>query len=96
MIAIFNDRMEIQSPGTLPLGMTIDDFKAGLSRIRNRVIARVFRELGLMEDWGSGYRRVSDSCTRAGYPVPEWQELQIFRTGSTMADSGKNRQTRYC
>jgi predicted HTH transcriptional regulator len=30
--------------------MTIDDFKAGLSRIRNRVIARVFRELGLMEE----------------------------------------------
>jgi predicted HTH transcriptional regulator len=67
--------MEIQSPGTLPLGMTIDDFKAGLSRIRNRVIARVFRELGLMEEWGSGYRRVSDSCNRAGYPVPEWQEV---------------------
>lgn len=62
MIAVFNDRMEIQSPGTLPLGMTIDDFKAGLSRIRNRVIARVFRELGLMEEWGSGYRRVADSC----------------------------------
>jgi len=62
MIAIFDDRMEIQSPGALPLGMTIDDFKAGLSRIRNRVIARVFRELGLMEEWGSGYRRVADSC----------------------------------
>jgi len=75
MIAIFNDRMEIQSPGTLPLGMTIDDFKAGLSRIRNRVIARVFRELGLMEEWGSGYRRVTDSCSRTGYPVPEWQEV---------------------
>ena len=39
------------------------------------VIARVFRELGLMEEWGSGYRRVTDSCTRAGYPVPEWQEV---------------------
>jgi len=75
MIAIFNDRMEIQSPGTLPLGMTIEDFKAGLSRIRNRVIGRAFRELGLMEEWGSGYRRVTDSCTRTGYPVPEWQEV---------------------
>jgi len=28
-----------------------------------------------MEEWGSGYRRVTDSCTRAGYPVPEWQEV---------------------
>jgi predicted HTH transcriptional regulator len=39
------------------------------------VIARVFRELGLMEEWGSGYRRVADSCARDGYPVPEWQEV---------------------
>lgn len=75
MIAIFNDRMEVQSPGILPLGMTIEDFKAGISRIRNRVIARTFRELGLMEEWGSGYKRVTDSCTRGGYPVPEWQEV---------------------
>ena len=75
MIAIFNDRMEIQSPGILPLGMTIEDFKAGLSRIRNRVIARTFKELGLMEEWGSGYKRVKDICTRGGYPIPEWQEV---------------------
>lgn len=75
MIAIFNDRMEVQSPGILPLGMTIEDFKAGISRIRNRIIARTFRELGLMEEWGSGYKRVTDSCTRGGYPVPEWQEV---------------------
>jgi ATP-dependent DNA helicase RecG len=75
MVAISNDRMEIQSPGTLPLEMTIEDFKAELSRIRNRVIARTFRALGLMEAWGSGYRRVTDNRTRAGYPVPEWQEV---------------------
>ena len=75
MIAIFADRMEIQSPGILPLGMTIEDFKAGLSRIRNRVIARTFRELGMMEEWGSGYKRVVDFCRQNGYPQPEWQEI---------------------
>lgn len=75
MIAIYADRMEIQSPGILPLGMTIEDFKAGISKIRNRVIARTFRELGLMEEWGSGYKRVVDFCQQNGYPVPEWQEV---------------------
>ncbi|RLB92362.1 MAG: hypothetical protein DRH50_09805, partial [Deltaproteobacteria bacterium] len=38
-------------------GSTLD-FRSGVSKIRNRVIARVFRELGLMEEWGTGYRRV--------------------------------------
>ena len=49
--------------------------KAGVSKIRNRVIARIFRELGLMEEWGSGYKRVVNACRAGGYPEPEWTEL---------------------
>jgi len=55
--------------------MTIEDFKAGFSKIRNRVVARTFRELGMMEEWGSGYKRVVDFCRQNGYPLPEWQEV---------------------
>jgi predicted HTH transcriptional regulator len=55
--------------------MTLDDFKAGVSRIRNRVIVRVLRELGLLEEWGTGYRRVLQACEEGGYPEPSWQEL---------------------
>lgn len=73
-VAIYADRMEIENPGLLPFGMTLDDFKAGVSRIRNRVIVRVLRELGLVEEWGSGYRRVMQACQAGGYPSPEWQE----------------------
>ncbi|WP_297694389.1 ATP-binding protein, partial [uncultured Eudoraea sp.] len=54
LVSIYSDRMEIQNPGMLPFGITLEDFKAGVSKIRNRVIARIFRELGLMEEWGSG------------------------------------------
>jgi predicted HTH transcriptional regulator len=75
MVAIFSDRLEIQNPGLLPFGMTINHLKAGVSRIRNRVVARVFKELGLMEEWGSGYKRVVDFCEENGYPIPEWQEI---------------------
>lgn len=62
-IAIYSDRMEIQNPGMLPFGMTMDDFKAGVSKIRNRVIARVLRKLGLMKEWGSGYMRVLEALS---------------------------------
>ncbi|MFZ4100106.1 MAG: ATP-binding protein [Chlamydiia bacterium] len=74
-IAIFNDRLEIQNPGMLPFGFTMEDFKAGASRVRNRVIARVFNQLKLMEVWGSGYRRIVQACQEGGYPEPEWKEL---------------------
>jgi len=74
-VAICADRMEIENPGMLPFGMTLDDFKAGVSRIRNRVIARVLREIGLLEEWGTGYRRVLEDCRAGGYPEPEWEEL---------------------
>ena len=58
-----------------PFGFTLEDFKTGVSRVRNRVIARVFSELNLMETWGSGYKRVVEACKVDGYPEPEWQEL---------------------
>ena len=74
-VAIYADRMEIESPGMLPFGMTLDDLKAGVSRIRNRVIARVLRELELFEEWGTGYQRIMKDCQAGGYPAPEWEEL---------------------
>lgn len=74
-IAIFDDRLEIENPGMLPFGFTMEDLKAGVSRIRNRVIARVFHELQLMEEWGSGYQRILHACQSGGYLPPQWEEL---------------------
>jgi ATP-dependent DNA helicase RecG len=47
-------------------GLTIEELREGLSRVRNRVLARVFDELGLIEQWGTGIQRMIDACTRAG------------------------------
>ncbi|MDD5308659.1 MAG: ATP-binding protein [Deltaproteobacteria bacterium] len=74
-LAVYDDRLEVENPGALPFGLTVTDLKAGVSRIRNPVIARVLRELELMEKWGSGYKRMRDECGQSGYPLPEWVEL---------------------
>ncbi len=74
-ISIFSDRMEIESPGMLPFGYTLDDFIAGVSHVRNKVIARIFRELRLMEEWGTGYKRISKVCNEGRYPLPLWEEV---------------------
>lgn len=74
-IAIFDDRIEFTNPGGLPFGQTIEKALAGASRIRNRVIARVFRELHLTEQWGSGLRRIVEACQTQGLKPPLIEEL---------------------
>ncbi len=74
-VAIYSDKLEIQNPGIMPPGMNIEQFKAGVSRVRNPVIARVFGELELIEEWGSGYKRIKEACSKGGYPEPIWEEL---------------------
>ncbi|MBN2849000.1 MAG: putative DNA binding domain-containing protein, partial [Coriobacteriia bacterium] len=65
-IAIYDDRLEVESPGMLVPGLTIADVLGGVSKLRNRVIGRVFRELGLIEQWGSGITRMREACRAAG------------------------------
>jgi predicted HTH transcriptional regulator len=74
-VSFFDDRIEIENPGILLPGMTIEDVKQGVSRIRNRVIARVFRELDLIEQWGSGFRRILKDAEELGLPQPEIIEI---------------------
>jgi ATP-dependent DNA helicase RecG len=74
-VMIFSNRLEIESPGMLPFGYTFNDFISGVSHIRNRVIARVFRELHLMEEWGTGYKRITETSKMTGYSYPTWEEI---------------------
>jgi predicted HTH transcriptional regulator len=74
-IAIFNNRLEVENPGLLPFGLTIDDIHRGVSRLRNRVVGRVFRELGFIEQWGSGIQRMVRSCEEFGLAPPLYEEI---------------------
>ena len=74
-LAIFDDRVEIENPGLLPPGLTVEDLRRGVSKLRNRVLGRVFQELGLIEQWGSGIQRMSAACRDAGLPPPALEEI---------------------
>jgi ATP-dependent DNA helicase RecG len=74
-VALFDDRLEIENPGLLPFGLTIDDIQRGISKLRNRAIGRVFQELGLIEQWGSGIQRMTASCRDRGLDVPHFEEI---------------------
>ena len=73
-VLIYDDRLEVENPGGWPLGFDEEDFKSGVSKIRNPVIARVLHELDIIEGWGSGYERIQSTCEAGGYPMPVWEE----------------------
>jgi len=74
-IAIFDDRLEITNPGFLPFGLTLEAALSGVSRLRNRIIGRVFRELKLIEQWGSGIGRIIAACKAQGIQPPRFEEI---------------------
>lgn len=74
-LAIFDDRIEIVNPGLLLFGLTVDEIKLGISKLRNRVIGQVFYRLGLIEQWGSGITRIIDSCKESGFAEPQFEEI---------------------
>ena len=74
-VAVFDDRLEVENPGLLPFGLTLADLPLGVSKLRNRAIGRVFHELGLVEQWGSGVQRMMAACRDAGLAPPTWEEI---------------------
>lgn len=77
-VAIFDDRIEITNPGALPFGLNMEDALQGVSQLRNRVIGRCFRELELIELWGSGLKRMISQCQKSGIAIPRFEELGHF------------------
>jgi predicted HTH transcriptional regulator len=74
-VALFDDRLEIENPGLLPFGLTIEDIQRGISKLRNRVLGRVFLELKLVEQWGSGIQRMTAACLDRGLDAPRLEEI---------------------
>jgi predicted HTH transcriptional regulator len=90
-VSIFADRLEIESPGVMPFGLTIDDVRSGVSRLRNHAIARVMNELELVEQWGSGIPRMNRACREAGIAEPEFVEVAgrlrvVIRSGAAATE----------
>ena len=65
-VAMFENRIEITSPGGLPKGMSKEEyFRGGISILRNRIIGNIFFRLHLIERFGTGIRRINESYTKS-------------------------------
>lgn len=74
-IALFDDRLEVTSPGMLFGGLSIEDLKAGQSRPRNRGIASAFVAMKIIEQWGTGIPRIIEMCKEYELKEPEFIEI---------------------
>ena len=85
-VAIYDDRLEVTSPGGLYNGLTYEEVMNGHSKIRNKGIANIFSQMGLVEAWGSGIKRILNAAEEYGLPKPRFQEfdnmfrVELFRT----------------
>lgn len=72
-VLMFDDRIEVISPGGLPSGITEDEYLSGkISVLRNRNLANVFYRLGFVEIFGTGITRIKQ-LYEAGLRKPDFE-----------------------
>ena len=79
-VAVYDDRLEVTSPGGLYNGLTYEEVMNGHSKLRNKGIANIFSQMGLVEAWGSGIKRILNAAEEYGLPKPRFQKFDnMFR-----------------
>ena len=71
-VALYDNRLEITSPGMLLSGVNVKRMKEGYSKLRNRAIASVFAYVNIIEKWGSGIPRIMNEIRKYGLQEPEF------------------------
>lgn len=92
-VCIFDDRIEVLSPGMLYGGLDIATAKMGKSRCRNAAVAEAFHYMHIIEAWGTGIPRLYNRSAEYGLPEPKFEEfgdgikVTMFRK---VKNAGKN------
>lgn len=73
MCRIFDDRLEVESPGLLPLGVRVENL-GSVQNTRNPLIARLLFDMNYFDEWGQGINRIRSACKENGNPPPQFHE----------------------
>ena len=88
-VSIFDDRLEVDSPGMLYDGLNVTDALAGKSKCRNTAIAEAFQYMKIIEGWGTGLPRLFRQCREMNLPEPKFEEfgdgikVTVYRANGT-------------
>lgn len=80
-LAIYDDRIEIASPGTFPPQITPENIKeTHESFSHNLKVAEALYRMTYLENWGSGAKRIMGACQAQGVDTPTWSSDGGFVT----------------
>ncbi len=85
-MALFDDRVEVFSPGSFPGPMIIAELGNGISYSRNPHLRQLARKAGLVEKRGFGYKLIFESCEQNNNPRPvvvegpSYVKVTLFRS----------------
>ena len=93
-VSMYDDRIEVVSPGGLPGGISKDEYISGrFSVLRNPILANVFNKLNMVETFGTGVLRIKESYKNsATQPVFEVTDntivviLPVIKEGLDLTD----------
>jgi len=72
-MAIYDDRLEVWSPGLLPFGTKLEQLKIDhTSKPRNPSIIDIFYKSNMIEKWGRGTQNMVEYCLAENVPEPEY------------------------
>jgi len=71
VVEFYSDRVEITSSGGLPIGLAKEEFFRGRSHPRNRELMRIFKDMDLCEQLGSGMKKIMESYKPEDYEISE-------------------------
>ncbi|MDR0523005.1 MAG: hypothetical protein LBG62_01075 [Candidatus Methanoplasma sp.] len=75
-VRVCSDRLEITNKGRLPRGWDVDSLtKKHESLPKNKRMADVFHDAGLIERWGAGIGIIVEGCKKIGAPAPKFEML---------------------
>lgn len=77
IVKVYPDHIDFYNPGKLPDEITVDDLLSNnyRSNPRNKQVADVFKDMGLIEKYGSGIHRVLDGFREYGVADPVWEQV---------------------
>lgn len=81
-IVSYRDRIELISPGSLPVGVSLRDLREGevTPRWRNQALAWVLSRLQLAQAEGQGIQTIRNAMRAAGCPAPVFNATEVSVT----------------
>lgn len=76
-VAVYDDMIEITSPGLLPSSIDYSAMESRQSDARNKVIAPIFKRLGIIDQWGNGLKLIFDELKAYPQIGFQWKEVGL-------------------